>query len=68
MDGSQMTGKSAEQIERERRQRHRSIAIALALGALSILFYAATIVRMGGNVANRPLTIQLTLPVGGALR
>jgi hypothetical protein len=52
---------------REQRQRSRSIAIALALGALSILFYAATIVRMGGNVANRPLTILL-MPVWSAAR
>jgi hypothetical protein len=33
----------------------RSIAIALALGALVIIFYVATIVRMGGNVLNRPM-------------
>jgi hypothetical protein len=33
----------------------RSIAIALALGALAILFYVATLVRLGGNVLNRPL-------------
>ncbi len=39
----------------ERRQRMRSIAIALALGTLTLLFYAATIVRMGSNVLNRPL-------------
>ena len=38
----------------KRRQRMRSIAIALALGGLVLLFYAATIVRMGGNVLNRP--------------
>ena len=28
----------------------RSIAIALALAALVVLFYVATIVRLGGNV------------------
>jgi hypothetical protein len=33
-----------------RRQRLRSIAIALALGFMAILFYAATIVRMGAQV------------------
>lgn len=44
-----------EEQERLRRRRMRSIAIALALGALVILFYAATIVRLGGNVLNRPL-------------
>ena len=42
-------------LERRRRQRYRSIAIALVLGALVILFYIATIVRLGGNVFNRPL-------------
>ena len=41
--------------EAKRRQRMRSIAIALALGFLVVLFYAATIVRLGGNVMNRPL-------------
>jgi len=43
------------ELERRRRQRARSIAIALVLGALVILFYIATIVRLGGNVSNRPL-------------
>jgi hypothetical protein len=33
----------------------RSIAIALALGGLVILFYVATLVRLGGHVMNRPL-------------
>jgi hypothetical protein len=44
-----------EEQERLRRRRMRSIAIALALGALVVLFYAATIVRLGGNVLNRPM-------------
>ena len=44
-----------EQRECERRRRMRSVAIALALAALVLLFYAATIVRLGGNVMNRPL-------------
>jgi hypothetical protein len=44
-----------EQSEWERRRKTRSIAIALALAALVILFYVATIVRLGGNVMNRPL-------------
>ena len=43
------------ELERKRRQRYRSIAIALVLGALVLLFYIATIVRLGGNVFNRPL-------------
>ena len=41
--------------DQKRRQRMRSIAIALALAGLAILFFLVTIVRMGGNVANRPL-------------
>jgi hypothetical protein len=44
-----------ERQEWERRRRSRSIAIALALIALVILFYVATLVRLGGNVFNRPL-------------
>ena len=44
-----------ERQEWERRRRMRSIAIALALAGLVVLFYAATIVRLGGNVFNRPL-------------
>lgn len=45
---------AAEQ-ERLRRQRVRSIAIAVALAAMVALFYAATIVRLGGSVANRAM-------------
>jgi hypothetical protein len=41
--------------ERLRRQRMRSLAIALALAALVALFYAATIVRLGGSVADRAI-------------
>lgn len=41
--------------EMERRRRMRSIAIALALVGLVVLFYVATIVRLGGNVFNRSL-------------
>ncbi len=44
-----------EQQERDRRRRMRSIAIALALAGLVVLFYVATLVRLGGNVFNRPL-------------
>jgi hypothetical protein len=40
--------------ERKRRQRTRSIAIAWILAALAILFFVVTIVRLGGNVADRP--------------
>jgi hypothetical protein len=41
--------------EQKRRRRHRSIAIALALGALVLLFYVVTIVKLGPNVLRRPL-------------
>ncbi|HJZ32339.1 MAG TPA: hypothetical protein VKF35_14585 [Hyphomicrobiaceae bacterium] len=44
-----------QQREWERRRKMRSIAIGLALAALVLLFYIATIVRLGGNVMNRPL-------------
>ncbi len=44
-----------DEQEARRRQRMRSIAIGLALAALVLLFYVATIVRLGGNVMNRPL-------------
>jgi hypothetical protein len=39
--------------EAKRRQRLRSLAIAWALFALVLLFFLVTIVRLGGNVANR---------------
>ncbi|WP_162916371.1 hypothetical protein [Cohaesibacter haloalkalitolerans] len=52
----------AEIIERvtltdtqKKRQRRRSMAIAFALGALVLIFYAITIVKMGPGVMNRPL-------------
>lgn len=41
--------------ERQRRQRMRSMAIAWILAALAILFFIVTIVRFGGQVADRPL-------------
>lgn len=44
-----VTGKRDEEQERLKRQRMRSVAIALGLGFLVLLFYAATIVRMGGH-------------------
>jgi hypothetical protein len=50
-----MSGMDQDEKERQRRQRMRSLAIALALAALVALFYAATIVRLGGNVFNRPM-------------
>jgi hypothetical protein len=41
--------------EHKRRRRARSIAIGLALGALVVLFYIVTIVKLGPGVLNRPL-------------
>jgi hypothetical protein len=41
--------------EQKRRRRARSIAIALALGALVVLFYVLTIVKLGPAVLIRPL-------------
>jgi hypothetical protein len=39
--------------EHKRRQRMRSLAIGLALGGLVIVFYVATIVRLGPNALNK---------------
>jgi hypothetical protein len=47
--------KDEKQDAATRQRRMRSIAIGLALFALVVLFYVATLVRMGGNVLNRPL-------------
>jgi len=43
---------SEEQI---RRRRTRSVAIAWILAVLVGIFFVVTMVRLGGNVANRPL-------------
>lgn len=53
-----MTGdaaKSGQQVDphQAKRQRMRSIAIALGLGFMVLLFYAATIVRIGGAVQGK---------------
>jgi len=41
--------------EQARRRRHRSIAIALMLGALVVLFYVVTVVRLGPGILDRQL-------------
>ena len=41
--------------EQKRRRRARSIAIALSLGALVVLFYALTNVRLGPAVLSRAM-------------
>lgn len=46
---------SEAEIARRRRQRMRSIALGLVLAGLAVLFFVVTIVRLGGQVGNRPL-------------
>jgi len=41
--------------EQKRSRRSRSIAIAAVLGALCLLFYVVTIVKLGPGVLVRPL-------------
>lgn len=41
--------------EQLRRRRARSIAIALSLGALVVLFYVITLVKVGPHVLTRPM-------------
>lgn len=50
-----MSEMNEDEKEQRRRQRMRSIAIGVALAALVALFYVATIIRLGGNVMNRPI-------------
>ncbi|MEJ2117555.1 MAG: hypothetical protein P8Y67_10210 [Alphaproteobacteria bacterium] len=38
--------------EAQRRQRQRSLAIAWALGALTVIFFVATIARIGSHTIN----------------
>ncbi len=40
--------------EQEKRRRQRNIAIGLAIAVLVAIFYAMTIVRLGGNVFLQP--------------
>jgi hypothetical protein len=39
----------------KRQRRQRSIALALVLGALVLLIYVVTVVKLGPGVLNRPL-------------
>ena len=41
--------------EQKRRRRARSLAIALSLGALVLLVYLVTVVKLGPDVLRRPL-------------
>ena len=45
----------AQNQERLARQRQRSIALALGLGALVVMFYILTIVKMGPEIFSRAL-------------
>ncbi len=49
--------------DRSAEQRRRSIAIALVLGALVVVFYVATIVRLGPNALNKPSPRPAAVPV-----
>jgi hypothetical protein len=49
------TTPASQDAERLQRQRVRNIAIALALGAMVVMFFVATLVRLGANVGNRPM-------------
>ena len=50
-----MTAPDQIEQQRRKRQRMRSIAIACALVGIVVLFYVVTLVRLGANVANRPM-------------
>ncbi|MEK4033436.1 hypothetical protein WOC76_16955 [Methylocystis sp. IM3] len=41
--------------EQERSRRARNIAIGVTVALLAVLFYAITVVRLGGAVANRAI-------------
>ena len=41
--------------EQKRQRRNRSVALALVLGALVLLIYVVTVVKLGPGVLNRPL-------------
>ena len=41
--------------EQKRQRRNRSVALALILGALVVLVYVVTVVKLGPGVMSRPL-------------
>jgi hypothetical protein len=44
-----------ETVEQAKARRNRNIALAIGLVAFVVLVFVVTIVKLGGNVANRPL-------------
>ncbi|MFM7083722.1 MAG: hypothetical protein ACKOW3_01775 [Hyphomicrobium sp.] len=52
---SSVSSQDPSTLAGSRKQRMRSLVIAIGLGFLVLLFYLATIVRLGGNVLNRPI-------------
>ncbi len=52
-DQNTQVAKVDPQIVAQRSARRRSIAIALTLGIMVVLFYAATMVRLGGAAVNK---------------
>lgn len=46
---------TAETPEQAKARRNRNIALAIGLVVFVILVFVVTIVKLGGNVANRPL-------------
>ncbi len=49
-----MASEDDKLAEYKKRQKMRSIAIAVTLVVIVVLFYVATLIRLGGNVLNRP--------------
>lgn len=41
--------------EQQKTKRQRNVAIGIAIGCVVLLFYAATIAKLGPGVLNRPL-------------
>jgi len=47
---------TVELTEKQKRARHnRSIAIGIVLALLVILFYAATVIKIGPEIMNKPM-------------
>ncbi len=53
--GSEILQTIRPTAEQTRRRRSRSVAIALMLGALVVLFFIVTLVRLGPGILDRPL-------------